>query len=79
MGFAMNTGLAINPARDLGPRLFMLCAGWGSRVFSLNHYFFWVPIVAPITGGAAGAFVYEALVGYHHPDKNRGPHPEYRF
>ncbi|RLN62854.1 hypothetical protein BBP00_00004492 [Phytophthora kernoviae] len=57
MGFAMNTGLAINPARDLGPRLFMLCAGWGSRVFSLNHYYFWVPIVAPITGGAFGALV----------------------
>ncbi|EEY54749.1 aquaporin, putative [Phytophthora infestans T30-4] len=79
MGFAMNTGLAINPARDLGPRLFMLCAGWGSRVFSLNHYYFWVPIVAPIMGGAAGGFVYEVLIGYHHPEKNRGPHPEYRF
>uniref|UniRef100_H3G8F8 Aquaporin n=2 Tax=Phytophthora ramorum TaxID=164328 RepID=H3G8F8_PHYRM len=79
MGFAMNTGLAINPARDLGPRLFMLCAGWGSRVFSLNHYYFWVPIVAPITGGATGAFVYEAMISYHHPEKNRGPHPEYRF
>jgi MIP family channel proteins len=79
MGFAMNTGLAINPARDLGPRLFMLCAGWGSRVFTLNHYYFWVPLVAPITGGAAGAFVYEAMIGYHHPEKNRGPHPEYRF
>ncbi|KAI9991162.1 hypothetical protein PInf_018794 [Phytophthora infestans] len=28
MAFGMNTGYAINPARDLGPRLFSLCAGW---------------------------------------------------
>ncbi|KAJ8578839.1 hypothetical protein ON010_g365 [Phytophthora cinnamomi] len=79
MGFAMNTGLAANGARDLGPRLFMLTAGWGSRVFTLNHYYFWIPLVAPILGGAAGAFVYEAMVGYHHPGRSFGPYPEYRF
>ncbi|KAG7386627.1 hypothetical protein PHYPSEUDO_015411 [Phytophthora pseudosyringae] len=79
MGFAMNTGLAANGARDLGPRLFMLTTGWGSRVFTLNHYYFWIPLVAPIMGGAAGAFVYEAMVSYHHPGRSRGQHPEYRF
>ncbi|GMF33346.1 unnamed protein product [Phytophthora lilii] len=79
MGFAMNTGLAANGARDLGPRLFMLTAGWGSRVFTLNHYYFWIPLVAPIMGGAAGAFVYEAMVGYHHAGRSHGPYPEYRF
>lgn len=30
---AYNSGLAMNPARDLGPRLFTLVAGWGSGVF----------------------------------------------
>ncbi|KAG6584889.1 putative aquaporin [Phytophthora cinnamomi] len=79
MGFAMNSGLAMNPARDLGPRLFIWSAGWGSRVFSLNHYYFWVPIVAPILGGAVGAFIYEGMIGYHHAEKSRGPPPEYRF
>ncbi|RLN57997.1 hypothetical protein BBJ29_003408 [Phytophthora kernoviae] len=79
MGFAMNTGLAANGARDLGPRLFMLCAGWGTRVFTMNHYYFWVPLVAPILGGAAGAGVYEGMVSYHHADRFRGPYPEYRF
>ena len=30
----MNCGSAINPARDLGPRLFTLAAGWGEGVFT---------------------------------------------
>ena len=28
---------AINPARDLGPRLFLLIAGWGTQAFT-SHY-----------------------------------------
>lgn len=31
MGF--NCGYPINPARDLGPRLFTAVAGWGVEVF----------------------------------------------
>eukprot|EP00644_Phytophthora_capsici_P014558 jgi/Phyca11/510137/fgenesh2_kg.PHYCAscaffold_54_\ len=69
MAFSVNTGCAINPARDFGPRLMMLTAGWGSHVFTLNHYYFWIPIVAPTVGGALGGLVYAALVGHHHPGK----------
>ncbi|KAG7238647.1 hypothetical protein INR49_030721, partial [Caranx melampygus] len=32
MGF--NSGYAINPARDLGPRIFTALAGWGGEVFT---------------------------------------------
>jgi glycerol uptake facilitator protein len=48
------TGYAINPARDLGPRIahFLLpIAGKGSSDWS----YAWIPVVAPIAGGIVGA------------------------
>ncbi|HQR32415.1 MAG TPA: MIP family channel protein [Blastocatellia bacterium] len=67
MAFGLNAGYAINPARDLGPRLFTLVAGWGSQVFTANHYYFWVPIVGPLIGGPLGALVYDWFIGKHFP------------
>ncbi|UJR28156.1 hypothetical protein I4U23_009410 [Adineta vaga] len=57
--FAANTGAAINPARDLGPRLFAaFIYGW-NEVFRANNYFFWIPIVGPILGGIIGVWLFE--------------------
>ncbi len=53
------TGYAINPARDLGPRLASALFGWGTAVFRSHGFYFWVPIVAPLAGGAFGAALYE--------------------
>jgi MIP family channel proteins len=67
MAFGMNAGYAINPARDLGPRLFTLVAGWGSEVFSAGEHWWWVPIVAPCLGGVLGGLLYDVFVARHHP------------
>ena len=32
LGYGYNTGYALNPTRDLGPRIFTLIAGWGAQV-----------------------------------------------
>jgi glycerol uptake facilitator protein len=58
--FGLNTGYAINPARDFGPRLWMTLAGGGTG--AMNSYT-WIPIVAPLAGGAIGGLIYEYTVG----------------
>ncbi|XP_015283676.1 PREDICTED: aquaporin-3 [Gekko japonicus] len=63
MGF--NSGYAVNPARDFGPRLFTAIAGWGSEVFSTGRQWWWVPVIAPFLGAIAGVGVYQLMVGCH--------------
>jgi glycerol uptake facilitator protein len=60
--FGLNTGYAINPARDFGPRLWVALVTGGAS-FTANNYYFWVPIVAPIVGGIVGAFIYDYTIG----------------
>ena len=67
MSFGFNAGYAINPARDLGPRLFTALAGWGGEVFRAGNGWWWVPIVAPCIGGVLGGFVYDVLIARCHP------------
>ncbi|KAI6242543.1 Aquaporin-3 [Aphelenchoides fujianensis] len=68
MGFGMNAGNAMNPARDFGPRVFTLFAGYGWEVFSYNNYgWFWIPIICPMFGTVIGAWLYKFLVGFQIP------------
>jgi glycerol uptake facilitator protein len=61
-------GYAINPARDFGPRLFTLVAGFQDTGFGTNAW--WVPIVGPFAGGLLGALAYDRLVRpYLPPEK----------
>ncbi len=62
MSFGPNAGYAINPARDLGPRLFAWIAGWGDIALPGVGYYFWVPIVGPLIGGVIGTFVYKFFI-----------------
>lgn len=61
--FGFNSGYAINPARDFGPRMFTAVAGWGADVFRAGNAWWWVPIVAPCLGGLAGGWAYDVCVG----------------
>jgi MIP family channel proteins len=65
--FGFNSGYAINPARDFGPRLFTAAAGWGTEVFRAGNYWWWVPIVAPCIGAVLGGWIYDLLVGSRFP------------
>lgn len=52
-------GYAINPARDFGPRLFTVVAGFRNNGITDGSRIWWVPVVAPLLGGLAGAALYD--------------------
>jgi len=54
------TGYAINPARDLGPRIIHAILPIPGKRDS-DWGYSWVPVVGPIIGGCLGALTYEAL------------------
>lgn len=78
MSFGANAGYAINPARDLGPRLWAWVEGW-SKIAMPGDYgnvntYLWIPIVGPFIGGVIGAVVYD--FGIRDVLRARGEPPE---
>ncbi len=57
--FGLNSGYAINPARDFGPRLWVAIVTGGASFTAYT----WIPIVAPLIGGVVGAFIYDYSIG----------------
>ncbi|MEO1259100.1 MAG: MIP/aquaporin family protein [Bacteroidota bacterium] len=60
MSLGGSTGYAINPARDLGPRIahaILPIRGKGGS----NWGYAWIPVVGPLLGGVMGAFFYQAM------------------
>jgi glycerol uptake facilitator protein len=66
MAWGANAGYAINPARDLGPRLASLITGYGGAMKDQNgDLYFWLPIVAPLIGGLIGGGLFKVLIENH--------------
>jgi glycerol uptake facilitator protein len=59
MSFGGMHGYAINPARDFGPRLFTVVAGFSNNGLTDGSRVWWIPVVAPLLGGIAGAGLYD--------------------
>jgi glycerol uptake facilitator protein len=60
MALGGSTGYAINPARDLAPRLMHTLLPLGNKRDS-DWAYAWVPVVAPILGGVIAALLFGAL------------------
>src|SRR5207245_6506077 len=60
--FGLNTGYAINPARDFRPRLWIALVS-SFQSFTVNNYYFLIPIAGPLLGCVAGAFIYDYTIG----------------
>ncbi|KAJ8247882.1 hypothetical protein GJAV_G00251650 [Gymnothorax javanicus] len=71
VSMGLNCGYPINPARDLGPRLFTAMAGWGIDVFREGNYWWWIPVAGPMVGGVVGAVVYLLFIELHHADPQK--------
>jgi len=61
--FGFNCGYAINPARDLAPRIFTMISGWGFDVFTYSYHWWVVPIFATHIGAIIGAWIYYLAIG----------------
>ncbi|KAI0050271.1 aquaporin [Auriscalpium vulgare] len=61
--FGMQTGYAINPARDLGPRLMTAMVGYGHQVFNYrSQYWLWTPILGSFAGALVAPLVYDVFI-----------------
>ncbi len=58
---------SLNPARDFGPRLWMLLIGYGSNAIPGPNFNIWVTSVMPLVGGPLGALIYDTLIHQHLP------------
>jgi len=63
ISFGGMNGYAINPARDLGPRLFTVLAGFKNNGLTDGPSVWLPPVIGPIVGGLLGAFAYDLFIG----------------
>ena len=63
ISFGGMNGYAINPARDLGPRLFAVVAGFKNNGLTDGTGAWLPPVIGPIVGGILGGFAYDLFIG----------------
>jgi glycerol uptake facilitator protein len=61
------SGYSINPARDLGPRIFGALVGTKGLFDGL--YWLVAPVLMPLVGGVLGIFAYDAFITPNLPEK----------
>ena len=57
------TGYAINPARDLGPRIFETIVGFKNNGLTDGSNAWIPPVLGPLVGGVLGAIAYDLFIG----------------
>lgn len=62
VSFGALHGYAINPARDFGPRLFAVLAGFKRNGLTDGSGVWWIPIVGPMAGALLGAWIYQVSI-----------------
>lgn len=58
----LGSGYAMNPARDLGPRLVSAMIFKSSEPFTQNSHYFWIPTFMPVVGTTLGMFIYAVFI-----------------
>lgn len=76
LALSYNTGPAISPARDFGPRLVALFAGYGTETFTTGWWAYG-PWGGAFSGSIVGALLYDSMVfvGGESPINYRWPKP----
>ncbi len=66
ISYGANSGYAINPARDFGPRMFAWFEGYGKIAMPGDYgnvsTYFWIPIIGPLLGAGIAAYVYDGVI-----------------
>lgn len=62
MAFGSNTGLAMNPVRDFGPRVALWVLGYSPKLLFADGYWFKVNWLGPLAGAILGGVLYDAFI-----------------
>jgi len=61
------SGAHLNPAREFGPRLWMLVVGYGTNAIPGPNFHILITTLMPLIGGPLGAYIYDYIVHQHLP------------